>query len=61
VVANFEQAKSSLGGDYWSYGFANNRHVLDAFTRYHHAQGLSKALVRPEQLFAASTLDLSKI
>jgi 4,5-dihydroxyphthalate decarboxylase len=61
AVAHFEQARSSLGNDYWSYGLANNRHVLDVFTRYHHAQGLSKTLVRPEQLFASSTLDMSKI
>ena len=47
LVANFEQAKSSLGDDYWSYGFANNRHVLEVFMRYHHAQGLSKAWCGP--------------
>jgi hypothetical protein len=30
-------------------------------TRYSHEQGLSKRLVAPEELFAAPTLDLSKI
>jgi len=25
-----------MGEDYWSYGLQPNRHVLDAFTRYHH-------------------------
>lgn len=48
-------------GDFWPYGFAANRHVLDTFVRYHHDQGLSHRLVNPEELFAASTLDLSKI
>jgi len=60
-VANYEAAKELLGDDYWSYGFGANRHVLDAFTRYHHDQGLSKARVDPAALFAASTLDLSRI
>jgi hypothetical protein len=35
--------------------------VLDAFTRYQHAQGLSRERVDPASLFAPSTLDLSRI
>jgi 4,5-dihydroxyphthalate decarboxylase len=60
-VASYEAAKELLGDDYWSYGFDANRHVLDTFTRYHHAQGLSQQRVDPASLFAASTLDLSRI
>ena len=60
-VAAYEQAKAALGDQYWSYGFERNRHVLETFTRYHHLQGLSQALVEAEHLFAPSTLDLSKI
>lgn len=61
AVADYESAKTLLGSDYWSYGFGTNRHVLDKFTHYHHAQGLSSTRVEPEQLFAESTLDLTKI
>jgi 4,5-dihydroxyphthalate decarboxylase len=60
-VASYESAKALLGDDYWSYGFEANRHVLETFTRYHHEQGLSRERVDPAALFAASTLDLSRI
>jgi 4,5-dihydroxyphthalate decarboxylase len=60
-VAEFEKARALMGTDYWSYGFDANRHVLETFTRYHHEQGLSARKVAPEELFAASTLHLTKI
>jgi 4,5-dihydroxyphthalate decarboxylase len=60
-VAEFEKARALMGDDYWSYGFEPNRRVLETFTRYHHEQGLSARKVAPEELFAASTLDLTKI
>jgi 4,5-dihydroxyphthalate decarboxylase len=61
AVSEFDAARALMGEDYWSYGFEANRHVLDTFTRYHHAQHLSARRVAPEELFAASTLDISKI
>ncbi len=60
-VSEFEKARALMGEDYWSYGLEPNRHVLETFTRYHHEQGLSARKVAPEELFAASTLDLTKI
>jgi 4,5-dihydroxyphthalate decarboxylase len=60
-VSEFDKARVLMGNDYWSYGFEPNRHVLETFTRYHHAQGLSQRKVAPEELFAHSTLDLTKI
>lgn len=60
-VSEFESARRLMGEDYWSYGFEANRFVLETFTRYHHDQGLSSRLVAPEELFAASSLDLTKI
>jgi 4,5-dihydroxyphthalate decarboxylase len=60
-VAEFDEAQRLMGHDYWSYGFANNRVPLATLTRYSNEQGLSKRLVAPEELFAAPTLDLSKI
>ncbi len=60
-VAEFADTRALMGEDYWSYGLDANRHVLEAFTRYHHEQGLSASRVSPEELFAASACDLSKI
>jgi len=44
-----------MGHDFWSYGLAPNRKVLESFLRHHHAQGLSSRLVVPEELFHPST------
>ena len=60
-VAQVEEARRELGDDWWAYGYAPNRHVLDTFLRYHHEQGLSKRRLRPEELFAPETLDAFKI
>jgi 4,5-dihydroxyphthalate decarboxylase len=55
------EARELLGEDYWSYGIAANRHVLETFFRHHHAQGLSSKLVTVEDLFHPSTLESVKI
>ena len=60
-VSQFEEARQLMGHDYWSYGFEANRVALDTLTRYSYEQGLSKRRVTPDELFAAATLDLSKI
>ena len=60
-VAERDRTVALMGEDYWSYGVEANRHVLEEFLRYHHEQGLSKRKLTPEELFAPSTLDLSKI
>jgi ABC-type nitrate/sulfonate/bicarbonate transport system substrate-binding protein len=52
-----EQAERLLGADYWSYGLDANRHVLATFLRYHHEQGLSGRLLRPEELFAPESTE----
>lgn len=60
-VAAVEQATAELGADWWPYGFAKNRAVLETFLRYHHEQGLSRRLLRPEELFAPETFEAFKI
>jgi 4,5-dihydroxyphthalate decarboxylase len=60
-VSEFERARRLMGNDYWSYGLEPNRHALETFARYHYEQGLSTRKVAPEELFAPSTLDLTKI
>jgi 4,5-dihydroxyphthalate decarboxylase len=61
LTAHVEDARRELGDDWWSYGLAPNRHVLDTFLRYHHEQGLSKTRLSPEQLFAPETLESFRI
>jgi 4,5-dihydroxyphthalate decarboxylase len=50
-----------MGDDFWPYGLESNRKTLDTFLRHHHAQGLSSRLVKPEELFHASTHETFKI
>jgi 4,5-dihydroxyphthalate decarboxylase len=57
LTAHVEDAKRELGDDWWSYGLAKNRHVLDTFLRYHHEQGLSPTRLAPQDLFAPETLE----
>lgn len=59
-AAEYRRMEQLLGEDYWSYHLEPNRHVLDAFARYAVKQGLATRLVEPEELFAPSTLNLSK-
>ena len=56
LPAHVEEARREFGDDWWPYGFAPNRHVLDTFLRYHHEQGLSPRRLAPEALFAPETL-----
>ena len=60
-VAAVEDARREMGEDWWSYGFAPNRHVLETFLRYHHEQGLSQRRLAPEELFAPETLESFRI
>lgn len=61
MVHHHNEAKALMGQDYWPYGLDANRKTIDTFSRYHFEQGLSKRRVAPEELFASSALDLSKI
>ena len=61
LSAHVEETRREMGDDFWPYGFAPNRHVLDTFLRYHHEQGLSKRRLAPEELFAPETLEAFRI
>ena len=61
TLDDYARAREVMPTDYWSYGLEANRHTFETFTRYHHEQGISKRRVAPEELFAASTLELSRI
>lgn len=60
-VVHVEETRKVLGDDWWPYGLSANRHVLEAFLAYHHEQGLSTRLLKPEELFAPETLEEFKI
>ena len=55
VEEQLRAARELMGHDFWSYGLAPNRKVLETFLRYHHAEGLSSRLVTPEEMFHPST------
>ena len=55
VEEQLRAARELMGEDFWSYGLARNRNVLERFLRHHHAEGLSSRLVAPEELFHPST------
>lgn len=57
LSAHIEDARRTMGADYWSYGFKANRHVLETFLRYSCEQGLSKRLLQPEDIFAPETME----
>jgi len=61
LPAHVAETRRELGEDWWAYGLAPNRHVLETFLRYHYEQGLSKRLRAPEELFARETLEAFKV
>lgn len=61
MIQQLEQARELLGDDFWSYGLDANRDGLATFLRYHHDQGLSPRLMRPEELFAPEALEAAVI
>lgn len=60
-IAAVEETEKLMGKDWWSYGFAENRKVIETFVRYHHEQGLSPRQLVPEELFAPETLEAFRI
>jgi 4,5-dihydroxyphthalate decarboxylase len=61
VEEQLRAARELMGHDFWSYGLARNRKVLETFLRHHHAQGLSARQVTPEELFHPSTQEIFTI
>ncbi len=61
VEEQLQAARALMGEDYWSYGLAPNRHVLECFLRQHHAEGLSSRLLAPEELFHPASLETHRI
>jgi 4,5-dihydroxyphthalate decarboxylase len=47
-----------FNSDPWAYGLEANRHGLDTFLRYCHAQGITARPTTPEEIFHPTTLKL---
>jgi 4,5-dihydroxyphthalate decarboxylase len=56
VREEYEATVELLGQDFWSYGLAPNRHVLETFIRYADEQGMISRRPAPAELFAPETL-----
>jgi len=61
VEEQLKATRELMGDDYWSYGVAPNRTVLETFLRHHHAQGLSSRLLTPEEMFHPGTHEAFKL
>ena len=49
-----------FGADPWTYGLGANRHVLEKFLAYCHAQGISARNIAPEEIFHPTTINLAE-
>jgi len=61
VEEALKDARVLMGQDFWSYGVAPNRKVLDYFLGQHHAQGLSSRRVAVDELFHPATYETFKV
>ena len=61
LIAHLDDATREMGDDYWPYGLDRNRETLSTFLRYAQEQGLARERLRPEDLFAAETLEAFRI
>ncbi len=59
--ADIEEQRELFGDQFWPYGLAPNRHVLETLIQYSHEQGLIKKRPELNSLFAPSTLEEFKV
>ena len=50
-----------MGQDFWRYGVKENAREIETLARWSHAQGLAERFVPAEELFARSTIEVSRI
>lgn len=61
IEAESRETTELMGDDFWRYGVQENAKEIEAMTRYSYEQGLVKRKLGPEELFAHSTIDISRI
>jgi 4,5-dihydroxyphthalate decarboxylase len=52
-----EEMRDIFGPDFWPYGLEANRTVLEKLVNYTYQQGISRRLLKAEELFGTSVLD----
>jgi 4,5-dihydroxyphthalate decarboxylase len=48
---HLRETEAVMGADYWQYGFANNRKVIELMCRYSNEQGITERHLTPDELF----------
>jgi 4,5-dihydroxyphthalate decarboxylase len=61
LIAEAEESAALMGEDFWRYGVKENAKEIEAVTRYAHEQGLVSRKFSMEELFPASTIEVSRI
>jgi len=61
LFEHVEATRRLMGEDFWPYGLERNRSALTTFLRYAAEQGLAKAPLEPEALFAPESLERFRI
>jgi 4,5-dihydroxyphthalate decarboxylase len=61
ITAEYEDTRSIMGKDFWSYGVADNFKVLSTMARYSYEQGLAAKLLTVEEMFAGGNMSETKV
>ncbi len=56
-----EETIAELGPGFWDYGLEPNRHVLETFARYSHAQGLARKQYSAEEIVLAEASESYRV
>ena len=54
LIDHVEEARRTLGKDFWAYGLEPNRRTLEAIGNYVFEQGLAPRVVSPDELFPSN-------
>ncbi len=60
-AAELDETRALMGRDFWPYGIEANRKVLSLLLGYAHRHGTVDRLLRLDEVFAPSTLAVSKV
>ena len=59
--ADVDRVRAVMGNDYWPYGVKENRKSIDAILRYGREQGLLARPLTADEIFAPSTVEVSRV
>ena len=61
ITSYLEDVRDLMGWDIYPYGLEQNRKALETLLRYGHEQGLTRRLLKPEQIFVEETREQFKV